>query len=174
MKAFFLSRLFREKILLVGLVLIAAAMWLSSAGGRAATLGKQFRATSSTLAMQRVTIEAKDMIKARAEAAIEQLDPSRTFDRVRLQSELDTIANRAGIQNKSIGDAHTERVEQVAVNSAQVTIRNVDYASLVKFYEELKTRSPYISIEQFNISANTANPAQLLVSIRVSSVEIAR
>jgi hypothetical protein len=53
-------------------------------------------------------------------------------------------------------------------------IRNVDYASLVKFYEELKTRSPCISIEQFNISANTANPAQLLVSIRVSSVEIAR
>lgn len=174
MKTFFLSRLFREKILLLGLVAVGALWWLSSSINRASAFAREAKGTTTTLAMQQMMIDARDSIEARANAAIRQLDPASTFDTVRLQSELDTIATMAAISNKVIGDAHTDRTSQFSVHSAQITMRNTDYASLVKFYDELKKRTPYIGLEQLTIQSSAANPNQLTASIKVSSVEIAR
>jgi hypothetical protein len=175
MKAFFLARQPREKILILCLVLLAALWWLTAAIGRGTAFMTDFRGTTETLKMQKLTLDARESIQTRAEAAIRQLDPSRTFDTVRLQAELDTIATMAAITNKTIGDAKTEPTPQFSVNSAQISIRNADYATVVKFYEELKKRSPYIGIEQFSIStSNQANPTQLTAVARVSSVEIVR
>lgn len=175
MKAFFLSRLQREKILLVALVLIGALWWLTSAAGRARTFWGDFKSTTQTLDMQQRMLDARESIAARAAAAVKQLDPARTFDTVRLQAELDTMATMAVITNKTIGDARTERNAQFSVHSAQITLRNADYPSVVKFYEELKKRSPYIGLDQLSIQpTNQSNPSQLTVVMKVSSVEIAR
>lgn len=175
MKTFFLSRQSREKILLLGLVLVAALWWLSSAIGRGSAFLGDFRSTTENLKMQKLTLDARESIQARATAAIQQLDPSRTFDTVRLQAELDAIATTAGIVNKNIGDARTEKTAQFSINSAQITIRNTDYASVIKFYEELKKRSPYIGLDQLTLSpSNQANPAQLTLMVKVSSVEIVK
>ena len=174
MKTFFLSRLFREKVLLLGLVFVAAFLWLLSMLGRATTFVSDYKNTSATLERQQVMLDAADSVRARSEAALHRLDSSRTFDVVRLQAELDTIATTAGIANKTISDSRTDKTSQFSVNSAQIQLRNTDYASLVKFYEELKKRSPYIGIDSFTITPNAANPAQLTIAIKVSSVEIVR
>jgi len=174
MKPFFLSRVLREKILLLALVLIAALMWLSSVAGRATTFINDYKRTTQTLKAQQMMLDARESIEARAAAAIAQLDPASTFDTVKLQSELDTIASASGIANKTIGDARTDKTSQFSVNSASITMRNVDYPSLVKFYEELKKRAPYIGLDSLSIQAATANVTQLTVSIKVSSVEVAK
>ncbi|AWI09234.1 hypothetical protein [Ereboglobus luteus] len=175
MKAFFLSRQTREKVLLVGLVLVAALWWLTAAIGRTTTFIRDFKSTSLTLKVQQMTLDARESIQARANAAIRQLDPSRTYDTVRLQAELDTIATAVGITNKTISDARTEKTAQFSVNSAQITVRNTDYATVVKFYEEIKKRTPYIGLDQLTIQpSNVANPTQLTLMLKVSSVEILR
>ena len=175
MKTFFLSRQSREKILLLGLVLMAALWWLTGALGRGAAFMSDFQNTTRTLERQQMMINARETIQARATAAIQQLDPARTFDTVRLQAELDTMATAAGITNKTIGDARTDKTSQFSVNSAQITIRNADYASVVKFYEKLKECAPYINLDQLTMyPTNLANPAQLTVMLKVSSVEIVR
>ena len=174
MKAFFLSRVLREKILLLALVLIAALMWLSSAASRATTFRRDYQRTTETLKAQQMMLDARDSIEARAAAAIAQLDPASTFDTVKLQSELDALAKTAGIASSTIGDARTEKTTQFSVNSANITLRNVDYPSLVKFYEELKKRAPYIGLDTLSIQANASNVTQLTVTIKVSSVEVAK
>jgi len=174
MKAFFLSRVIREKILLLALVLIAALMWLSSAAGRGSQFLRDYTRTTETLRAQQMMLDARESIEARATAAIAQLDPASTFDTVKLQSELDAIAKAAGIASTTIGDARTEKTTQFSVNSATINMRNVDYASLVKFYEELKKRAPYIGLDSLTMQANTANVTQLTVTIKVSSVEVAK
>jgi len=174
MKAFFLSRVLREKILLLALVLVAALMWLFGAAGRASDFYRDYKTTTARLKAQQMMLDERQSIEARAAAAIRQLDPASTFDAIRLQSELDTIASAAGIANKTIGDARTEKTSQFSVNSATINMRNVDYASLVKFYEELKKRAPYISLDSLQMQSNAANVNQLTVQIKVSSVEVAK
>ena len=174
MKTFFLSRLPRERILLMAFVLMVALYWVFSVAGRVNTLLDDYKSTTGTLRMQQVMINSREAIQERAAAAIRQLDPASTFDTVRLQSELDTIASASGIANKTISDARTDRTTQFSVNSAQISMRNTDYSSLVKFYEELKKRSPYINLDNITILPNVANANQLTVTIKASSVEIAR
>ena len=171
MKAFFLTRQFREKLLLVGLILMAAATWLSSASHRTARFWREFHATSVLLDGQNELIAQRSLIEAEAKAAIEHLEPSKTFDGVRLQAEVDAIARRTGVVNYAADNVQTERVSQFSMNSMQLTIRNADYATLVKFYIELSKQAPYIGIEQFRLSASNFKHS---VAMRVSSVEIAK
>jgi len=171
MKTFFLTRQLREKILLLGLVLIAAVTWLSSATHRTARLWREFHATTGVLEGQREMLAQQSRIEAEAKAAIQHLEPSKTFDGVRLQAEVDAIAKRTGVINFTADNVQTERVSQFSMNSMQVQIRNADYATLVKFYVELSKQAPYIGIEQFSLRVANFKHS---VNMRVSSVEIAK
>jgi hypothetical protein len=173
MKAFFLSRALREKVLLVALIVGVAAMWLSSAGKRAGVFWREAKATSSDLKVQEIVLGQKDMIAERQQAAIARLDPARTYDPVRLQSEVNTIANAAGLGSKaSITGAPSEKSGQFAVHTVQLVIRNADYESLTKFYTELQQRSPYIGIVSFDVaSTSPANGQVLTQSMKISAMQ---
>ena len=58
------------------------------------------------------------------------------------------------------------------MHTVQFNLLKVDWETLKRFYLELTKRSPYIGIEQCSLQAERANPAQLNVALRVSSVEI--
>ena len=175
MKAFFLSRLLREKILMVGLIVLAAATWLSGLLTRGQLFAREFSRTSQDLTIQSMMIGQQGRIEASAEAAIKHLEPSGTYNLLRLQAELDTIARSVGLTTTASDDSHAERTPQFTVNTVQFSIRNADYESLVRFYLELVKRSPYLGIEQFSVFTSSAtNPALLSASLRVSSVEIAK
>ncbi len=172
MKAFFLTRQLREKVLLLGLVLIAALMWLSAVSGRVEKFWHAAKFASSDLSEQRRWLGERARIEGDAKAAAARLDASRTFDSVRLQAELDSIAHAAGIGNTSINDTKVIPGPQFSINSVHFVIRNVDWVSLKRFYLDLASRAPYIGIEEFSLMAAQADPNQLTASLRVSSVEI--
>jgi len=171
LKNFFITRQFREKLLLLGLVMLTAATWLSSASHRTARFWSEFRATSSLLASQSELLGQKNRIEAEAKAAVEHLEPAKTYDGVRLQAEIAAIANRTGVINYTADNVQTERVSQFSMNSMQLQIRNADYATLVRFYIELSKQAPYIGIEQFRLSVANFKHS---MAMRVSSVEIAK
>lgn len=171
MKAFFLSRLFREKVLLLALVLIVAATWLSSVSGRVGKLWREIRITEALYADQRGWLDQRTRIESAAREAIQYLDPAKTYDGGRLQSEIDAIARRTGLSNYSAENVQTERSSQFSMNSMRLEIRNAEYPTLVKFYLELVKHTPYIGIEQFRI---TATGGKHNASLRVTSVEIAK
>ncbi len=174
MKAFFLSRLFREKILLVAFALIGALIWITGVGERASAQMRAFQATSTELQVQRTWLVQRERFEREAQLAIEHLDPSRSLDTVRLQGELNAMARAAGLTNYDVSDSRTVRTSQFAVHSVQFQARNVDMAKLITFYQALAQRAPYLGLEQFSLAANRSNPAQLSATWRVTSVEIAR
>jgi hypothetical protein len=174
MKAFFLSRLLREKILLVVFTLLGAAIWLSGVGERVAAQVRAIRVTSTDLDVQQRWLLQRDRIEKEATLAVEHLDPTRSFDSVRLQGELNTLARSAGLSNYDVSDSRTVRSSQFAVHSVQFSARNADLAALVTFYQSLAQRAPYLGLEQFSLASNRGNPSQLSASWRVTSVEIAQ
>lgn len=175
MKAFFLSRLLREKLLLVVLLAAGMVMWLSSVSNRVKAFWQTASLTSTELKTQKQVLAERSRIEAQAKAAVAQLDPARTYNSVRLQAEVYAIARNAGItSNNTIDDAQTLPGPQFSINTVRFSVRNSDWDTLRRFYEDLSKHSPYIGIEEFSLSANAANPRQLTALLRVSSVEITR
>lgn len=174
MKAFFLSRLLREKILMLAFVLIGALIWLSGVAERANAQLKAIKVTTTDLDVQQRWLLQRARIEKEATLAIEHLDPSRTFDNVRLQSELNTLARSAGLTNYDVSDSRTSRTSQFAVHSVQFSVRNTNMTALIAFYQLLAQRAPYLGLEEFALASNQANPSQLTANWRVTSIEIAR
>lgn len=174
-KAFFLSRLLREKVLMVVFIVLGAAIWLSGFSDRVGQFWREHRALKSTLAAQQQWLDSREMIDARSRQAISKLDPARTLNDTRLLGEINAIANGVGLRsNVATNEARTERTSQFAVNSLHVAVSKASYETMRQLYFELQKRSPYIGLEEFSLQVDPANRNLLNASLRVSSVEIIR
>lgn len=171
LKAFFLSRLLREKLLLVVIALLVALTLLSNFSGRVARTWRAYRATTVALADQQQWLANRGTIEAGAGQAVKNLDPAKTLDDTQLVGELNGLARAQGLKFTS-DTPRTERSGQFAVHTVQFNLLKMDWDGLKRFYLELTKRSPYIGIEQFSLQSERANPAVLNASLRVSSVEI--
>lgn len=170
-RAYFLNRLLREKVLLVAFILLGAGMWLSNFSHRAAREWSSFRSTSNDLAVQMQWLANKNTIETKAHEAVKNLDPAKTLDETRLVGDLSAMAHEHSL-NFISDSPQTVRTGQFAVHTVQVTLPRTEWNALKPFYLELMRRSPYMGLEQMSIAADHANPQLLNVSLRVVSVEI--
>jgi hypothetical protein len=173
-RAFFLSRALREKLLLVVFIGIALLWWGSSFTARASSFWREQRTTTLRLADQAEWIKNKVVIEETATKTAARLDPTKTLNGNQLVTTVSQLANEAGVKNiQTSGSTATTTSGQFAVHSQEFTIRNVEWDTLSKFYEALQRRSPYISLERFTLTA-AVNASQLTLSLKVASVEITR
>lgn len=174
LKTFFQTRVLREKVLLLVFAGLVAVIWASSTAGRASAWIRAYRQASADLGEQQLWLDRREAIERAAATAVGHLDPARSFNAVRLSAELGAVAASAGVGGNTSSEAlPTERTAQFAVNSVRYRINRVDWEAVKRFYLELSQRAPYITIEQFSLSAERANPAQLNVLMKVTAVEIA-
>ena len=174
MKAWFISRLAREKLLLLLFVVAAAVLWISDLTERGRFAVTDVRETQAVLATQGRWLSEKTRIEQEAAAAVANLDGSRTYNSLRLSAELSTLAKGANIeQNLRSETQPTEQTAQFSVHAVQLTLTRVAWTDLLAFYEALSARAPYISIERFALESVRNNPAELNARLLVSSVEIA-
>ncbi|MEI8088079.1 MAG: hypothetical protein WCG63_00635 [Opitutaceae bacterium] len=172
LRALFLARLFREKLLLVAFAVLGVVMWFSGFSTRVGTFWREQRSTSISLAEQKQWLANRAAIDASAQKAAARLDAAQTLDATRLYAEVDKLARSAGV-TPGLGEQRDVTGEQFSVHSLQVTITKVDWDALKKFYLNLQARSPYISIEQFTLNAPPSG-TPLTAVLRVSSVEVAK
>jgi hypothetical protein len=170
LKIFFLSRLLREKLMLVLFVAIAALWWGSAFAKRASVSWRSHHSLTDRLTLQKQWLGNRTAIEAAAQSAIKNLDPARTLDDTRLVGELSALARESNL--KLTNDApQTTGSGQFAVHTVQINLRLVEWEALKKFYYALAARSPYLGVTQFSI-ARTPNPSQLNASLQVTSVEV--
>jgi hypothetical protein len=174
LRAFFLARAFREKVLLTAWCLIVAAVWASSFFGRTAHFTRMVHETTTTLNGQQLWLSNRGAIESQAQAAAGKLDAVRTLDATKLLAEVDAIANDSGLKNSTIGESKDSPIGQFAVHSLQFNVTKVDWATLKQFYLSLSKQSPYIGIEQFSLQVDRANASLLNANFQISSVEISR
>jgi hypothetical protein len=173
MKRYFLSRSGREKALLLAFAGIAALIWLFSATGRIRVLWQERNSLKAEHETQQTWLANRTAIEARAAAAVHQLDPAQTLNGTRLVGELNALATSAGLSAEVSGQ-RTERTVQFAFHSAQVSFRRADLGSLVRFYEALSARSPYVGLEQMTLTVDRGAPGQLNATFRVVAAELTR
>src|SRR5215218_510986 len=140
LKAFFLTRLLREKLMLVLFVALGAVMWLANFSGRGSRAWVEYRTTRNELAQQHQWLTSRDAIEAAAVQAVKNLDPAQTLDDTRLVGELQTLAREHSL--KFNNDApQTERTSNFAVHTVQVTMPRADWEVLYSFYVAVAKRS---------------------------------
>lgn len=175
LRAYFLSRALREKLLLVLFVVIGLLWWSSAFSGRATGFWRDQRVTTLRLAEQTEWIRNRTKIEQNANTAAAKLDSTRTLNAIQLATALQQLASEAGLRNAQLsGTPLTTRSGQFAIHTANYVIRGAEWEALVKFYEALQKRAPYIAVDQFNLAAAVNNPAQLTLSVKAESVEIVR
>jgi hypothetical protein len=174
-RAYFLSRALREKLLLVAFIAIGVAWWLSSFATRGTTFWREKRTTTAQLNEQSMWIRNRATIEENSKKTASRLDPARTLNLNQLVTTVPQLASEAGLKNVSnTGTPQTTSSGDFAVHSVEYRITNAEWDALRKFYEALEQRSPYIAIERFILSAAPNNWAQLQLTLKVTSVEIAR
>lgn len=174
LRAFFLSRALREKLLLLAFVGIGAAWWASAYAGRFGSFWRAQRTTTIQLREQTEWIKNQTAIEKNAQKTTGRLDPARTLNGNQLVATISQLANEAGLSQYSAGTPATRPTGQFTVHQVEFTIRNVEWGALTKFYEALQQKSPYIAVERFILSSGLNNQAQLNLTLKVMSVEIVR
>lgn len=174
LRALFLSRLLREKLLLVAFAAFGLLWWLSAFSSRVSAFSSQQRRTSTALAEQQQWLDNRRAIEAAAHKAAAQLDPAQTLDGPRLLAAIGNLTRDAGMRNTVSGGLTPQSDGQFSIYTLDYTINRVDWKTqLLPFYYALQKRSPYIGIERFTVTADPSG-ALLNVALRVSSMEFTR
>lgn len=175
LRAYFLSRLLREKVLLLGLLLIGALWWLSAFGTRAGRFWREQRDTTVRLAEQQQWLNNRVKIAADEQRAAARFEAAKTLDGTRLVDALNQAAHDAGLRNNYSSEAPTTDTSgQFKVHSVDFTVRQADYLLLQRFYLNLHQRAPYLGIERVTLSPNLADGSKVTLVLRASAVEVQR
>jgi hypothetical protein len=172
-KTWFMSRLLREKALVFVLVLVGALIWLSSASNRLKAGLRDFRGAEAELATQQAWLDKRPEIETAAEAAVQNLDPAKTYDSTFLVAEIMGIASRAKLAVNT-EPPRTQRSAQFSVHTVQVSTRRAELASLLRFYQELASKAPYLGLEQISLQGDRSSPGLVNATLQVVSVELVR
>jgi hypothetical protein len=171
LRVYFLSLGFREKLLLVGLVVAAVLIWLSSFGKSAGRFWQEQRQTTTALKSQQGWIDRRGAIEAAQQKAAAQFDAAKTFDLPRLYSEVRNLAREAGLTNPSTSPQQDITNGQFAFHVVDVQVQG-DWDPLKKFYWLLQQRTPYIGIDSCIMQGPPRGAGPITLRIRVSSFEI--
>ena len=175
-KAFFLSRLMREKALLLAFVGLGAAIWLSNYSGRAAVFWRAYRNTAETLKSQRDVLASGPAIEAAAKKAITQLDPAKTLNATSLLATITNLAKEAHLDSGRSEDQNDDSGLQFIMHNLRFSVTKANFMDLEDFYLKIQQRSPYIVLEQCILQADRTNPPQGLISavFKLRSIEVVR
>ncbi|HOG93997.1 MAG TPA: hypothetical protein PLE80_10530, partial [Opitutaceae bacterium] len=117
LQAWFLSRVAREKMLLLAFVLLGVAIWASSLLGRGQVWYGDFAATRAELDDQAFWLGRRASIEEAAKQAIARLDPAKTLNGTQLNAEINQIASVVGLTNTQVEDLRNEPTSQFTVHS---------------------------------------------------------
>jgi hypothetical protein len=174
LRAIFLARFLREKLLVTGIAVLVAAIWMTSIAKRTSRFVHVVRVTTSSLSEQSRWLSNRAGIEASAQASAARLDAVRTLDTTRLLAEVSAIAAEAGLRNPTSGEPKDVSNGQFSVHTLQFNVTKADWGTLKGFYLGLGKRYPYIGIEQCRLQVDRANQTLLDANFQISSVEIAR
>jgi hypothetical protein len=103
LRAFFLGRLLREKLLLVAFFVIGVLMWFSGYSKRLGTFWREQRLTTVNLAEQQRWLDNRKVIELSAQKSAKQLDAAQTLDATRLLAVVGSLSAELGLRNTNSG-----------------------------------------------------------------------
>lgn len=172
LRAFFLGRLLREKVLLLGFLALGLGLWGLSFAQRADVFWRAQKRTTQDLKTQEQMLKMGPEIEALTKAAASQMDPAKTLDPTLLAVEVRRLANETGVKFNASNVTPGPKVGQFSINTLKLNITPTDWDAFRKFYARLQERAPYIAVTELVLTPVRGNERQIQASLTVASFEV--
>lgn len=171
MKALFFGLNARERLMALLALGILAFLWVTAAYGRVNDVWANWQDLEKKASFHRARFAEEKKIRADVAIAVQGLDEGRGYDKARLVAEAFAAAKEAGL-TPSTEAPTTVKAGRFAVHSLQMTCRKADMGSLVKFYEAIRPRAPYLALGNLTIQSDRGKDATITINMQITALEL--
>lgn len=173
MKHLFFSLKPRERVMaLLGIVMLAF-LWSTGAWGRVRGGWDNWQSLEEAAKVQNAWLTREKEIRAEAAKAVQGLDAGKGYDEAKLVAEAVNAAKESGL-NASTEAPKTQKAGRFAIHTLQVSCRRAELGSVVKFYQNISERAPYVAIGSLTLSADRGNAGTVTMTATVTSLELVK
>ena len=171
MKALFFGLNARERLMALLALGILAFLWVTAAYGRVNEVWANWTDLETKATFHRARFAEEKKIRADVAEAVKGLDEGRGYDKARLVAEAYAAAKEAGL-SPSTEAPTTVKAGRFSVHSLQMSCRKADMASLVKFYEAIRPRAPYLAMGNLTIQSDRGKDATVTLNMQITALEL--
>jgi hypothetical protein len=171
MKHFFFSLKPRERLMALGALLVAALLWSTGAWSRVQGSWDDWRALEEDAIVQKSWIVKEREVRNATAVAVQGLDSGHGYDQAKLVAEAINATNEAGL-SANTESPKTTKAGKFAVHSLQLSCRKADLASVLRFYESVKSRAPYLAIGNLTMTAERGSAGTVTFKATITALEL--
>lgn len=170
MRAFFFRRNWRERVLLLAVLLVGTVIWLSSALGRLRELRGSLQVADGDLENQGLWLRQQSDIDARLKASIEQVRSGRSLTQAQFNQQWNALVNKHGLTAR-FDPASTDRKPPVAIHTVNTRLDKAELEKFLSLIDDLAVQLPLVNIDKLSIVPDR-DPRQLQIDIKLSALEL--
>ncbi len=171
MKHFFFSLQTRERIMALLALVIGAIIWSTASWSRVNSGWDAWRALENENQIQQTWLKNEPAIRQNAAKAIQGLEAGRGYNDSQLVAEVIAATKEVGL-NATTETPKTQKAGKFALHTMQLSCRRADMATVVKFYENLRPRAPYLSINSFSLQSDRGNSGTVTMTVQITALEL--
>lgn len=167
------KRSLREKFLLFGFVLIIFAIWTQSFLERTGQWNQQRSQAAVELSTQQQWLDREAQYDEQLKAALEKVEPSKTFTAAQLSGKVDEIIRRIQLEsNADLDPVQSKSGEIFNDHTMRLRVNNISIEQFIRLNTALKLNSPYIEPKSIRISKNQRQPNEMNVRFEINSFDL--
>ncbi len=171
MKHFFFSLKPRERFMALAALLVAALLWSTSAWTRVRGGWDDWRALEVTALDQKAWLAKQTEVRNATALAVQGLDSGHGYDQAKLVAEAVNATKEAGL-NANTESPKTTKGGKFAIHSLQMSCRKADIASVLRFYESVKSRAPYLAIGNLSMTVDRGSAGTVTLKATITALEL--
>ena len=171
MKHFFFSLKPRERFMALAALLVAALLWSTSAWTRVRGGWDDWRALEVTALDQKAWLAKQTEVRNATALAVQGLDSGHGYDQAKLVAEAVNATKEAGL-NANTESPKTTKGGKFALPSLQMSCRKADIASVLRFYESVKSRAPYLAIGNLSMTVDRGSAGTVTLKATITALEL--
>ncbi len=171
MKHFFFSLKPRERYMALVALLVAATLWSTGAWSRVRGGWDDWRALEESALVQKSWLAKEREVRTATSLAVQGLDSGRGYDQAKLVAEAVNATKEAGL-SANTESPKTTKGGKFAIHSLQMSCRKADLASVLRFYESVKSRAPYLAIGNLSMTADRGSAGTVTFKATLTALEL--
>lgn len=171
----FLRTSVREKLLALLFIVVMLFLWTNSLVQRGSQWKSDFVTAGGLLERQQLWLDVENSTAVELEAALERVEPSKTYSAPQLAGRIDAIVREVGVAAKAeINPVKTRNGEIFDDHNIRVRLRRIDISQIIDFNNRIRAESPYINIEKITLTPVRNKEDQIDARFEINSFELKR
>lgn len=163
----------REQLLMLLFCLTMLVLWSANIFGRVGTWNDARQQTNADLQTQQLLIDRESTYREGLEAALQRVDPAKTFSASQLSGRIDEILRKARLSSSAdIDPVRSRQGEIFNDHNIRVRLARISIAQIIEFNKLLRQETPYINVQKVNLAANRSKPTQIDARYEINSFEL--